>query len=274
MTAASVVVSPDWLALREPADAAARSTRLVDDLAAHLPQHGSLVVHDLGCGTGSMLRWLAPRLPGAQHWVLHDRDPILLDHARANSDCRSADGGPVTIETRIDDITELDPAGLSGANVITASALLDMFTAEELDRFIATCAAARCPSLITISVVGRVEITPHDVLDTTIEQAFNDHQRRTLAGRTLLGPDAAAAAVESFIARGFRVVTDGSPWRLGSAAADLTRAWLQGWIDPAVEHEPELADGAPDYLRRRGAALSAGRLSVTVHHLDLLALPS
>ena len=38
---------------------------------------------------------------------------------------------------------------LAGASLITASALLDMFTAEELDRFVAICApasVARCSS--------------------------------------------------------------------------------------------------------------------------------
>ena len=32
---------------------------------------------------GSMGRWLAPLLAGPQHWVLHDRDPDLLDVAAA-----------------------------------------------------------------------------------------------------------------------------------------------------------------------------------------------
>ena len=67
-----------WLALREPADAAARSTELLEALVALLPRSG-LVIHDLGCGTGAMGRWLAPRLPGPQRWTLHDRDSDLLD---------------------------------------------------------------------------------------------------------------------------------------------------------------------------------------------------
>ena len=41
------------------------------------------MIHDLGSGTGSMSRWLAPRLPGPQHWVLHDRDADLLARAAA-----------------------------------------------------------------------------------------------------------------------------------------------------------------------------------------------
>ena len=72
--------SSTWLTLREPADAAARAAGLVDQLALTPP----LVIRDLGCGTGSLGRWLAPLLPGPQHWILQDRDPALLDHAAAH----------------------------------------------------------------------------------------------------------------------------------------------------------------------------------------------
>ena len=57
-------LTPQWLALREPADAAARAADLADLLGRHVPATGRWVIHDLGCGTGSMGRWLAPRLPG------------------------------------------------------------------------------------------------------------------------------------------------------------------------------------------------------------------
>ena len=55
-------VSTEWLALREPADAAARSRELVEHLAS--PATGRWVIHDLGGGSGAMGRWLAPLLDG------------------------------------------------------------------------------------------------------------------------------------------------------------------------------------------------------------------
>jgi len=73
-------VTPGWLALREPADHAARSRDLAARIRGLVPD-GPLVIHDLGSGTGSMARWLAPQLPGPQTWVLHDRDAALLDVA-------------------------------------------------------------------------------------------------------------------------------------------------------------------------------------------------
>ena len=83
MSAIAVRVSPAWLELREPADAAARSAELAARLARHLPADGRLVIHDLGVKGGAMGRWLAPRLPGPQHWVVHDRDEDLLEIAVA-----------------------------------------------------------------------------------------------------------------------------------------------------------------------------------------------
>ncbi|KRF36094.1 class I SAM-dependent methyltransferase [Nocardioides sp. Soil805] len=261
-----------WLALREPADAEARSDELVGLLRPLLPPTAS-VVHDLGSGTGSTARWLAPRLAGTQHWVLHDRDAELLDLASAMPAPRSADGSEVTVETRLDDITRLAPGGLAGASLVTASALLDMFTTDELARFVAACAGVGCPVLVTLSVVGRVALTPGDPLDGRMGRAFDDHQRRTRPGGRLLGPDAVARAVASFREAGLRVVVRPSPWHLGPGSAALAAAWLDGWVGAAAEQDPGLHDHAAAYVRRRRAQLEAGALAVGVDHLDLLALP-
>jgi hypothetical protein len=265
----SPVCTPEWLALREPADAAARSTDLVADLAP-------AVVHDLGCGTGSMLRWLAPRLPTPQHWVLHDRDARLL--ARATADLPPG----VTAETRLGDLSLTRPVrGEPGPDevfrargaLVTASALLDLLTADEVDGLAAACAAAGCPALLTLSVTGEVEIVPPDPLDAELAAAFDAHQRRTVDGRRLLGPDAGPVAVAAFTRHGLTVTTRSSPWRLGRDEADLAEEWLRGWIAAACTQRPELAGPAVRYLRRRLVARAAGALRVDVGHVDLLAVP-
>lgn len=266
-----VRVSSSWLELREAADGAARAAELVERLRPHLPSGEELRIHDLGCGTGAMGRWLAPRLTGRQHWVLHDRDADLLTRAAATMPARSADGAAVTSSTRRGDVTRLDQHELAGSSLITASALLDMMTADELRRLVATCALAGCPALITLSVLGRVELAPADPFDARVADAFNDHQRRTTGGRRLLGPDAASLAVDAFRGLGLDVLVRPSPWRLGADEAALTAEWFRGWVGAAFEQRPELAATGARYARRRDAEATAGRLRVTVHHLDLLA---
>ncbi|MFJ5260326.1 class I SAM-dependent methyltransferase [Streptomyces sp. NPDC088387] len=263
--------APEWLQLREPADAAARSAELLDPLRirlANLPGRAGIVVHDLGCGTGSMGRWLAPRLDGAQHWALHDRDPYLLHFAAVGSPRSAADGSRVTVETRRGDVARLTPDALSGASLVTASALLDVLNREEIDALAAACTGAGCPALLTLSVAGRVELTPADPLDAEITEAFNAHQRRG----GLLGPDAVTAACEAFSERGATVHVRPSPWRLGPAEAPLTAQWLRGWVAAAIEERPDLKPRAEKYLAARLAAAAAGELTVKVHHTDLLAL--
>jgi hypothetical protein len=235
----TATVTPAWLTLREPADAAARSTELADRLGRHP------VIHDLGGGSGAMGRWLAPRLPGPQHWVVHDRDPALLE---------LVDIPGATVETRLCDIARLTARDVAGATLVTASALLDLLTADELDRMLAACAGL--PMLLALTVTGRVTLDPADPLDARIGAAFNDHQRRD--GR--LGPDAVDRLRD-------RAIVRPSPWRLGPAQADLIAEWLRGWVGAACEQDPSLEADA--YLERR---LAQSELTVTVDHADVLVL--
>ena len=231
MSATAVRVSPEWLLLREPADAAARSGELAERLAGQLA--GPLVIHDLGGGSGAMGRWLAPRLPGPQHWVVHDRDADLLELAVAAPPSPTA-----TVEARRSDITRLTPHDLAGASLVTASALLDLLTADELARMLRACAGL--PMLLALTVVGHVTLTPADPLDARIGAAFNAHQRRG----GLLGPVAVAAVVDEL--RDAEVIVRPSPWRLDAARAELLAEWLDGWVAAACEQEPALAvEAAP-----------------------------
>jgi hypothetical protein len=240
-----------WLELREPADAAARSEELAARLARHLAD-GPLTIHDLGGGSGAMGRWLAPRLPGPQRWIVHDRDEALLELAAPS------------FETRRSDITRLAPGELAGASAVVASALLDMLTADELAGMLRACAGL--PTLIAMTVTGHVTLSPADPLDAFVGAAFNAHQRRD--GR--LGPDAVAAAAAQL---GGAVTVRPSPWHLDAANADLLTAWLGGWLAAAAEQEPALPDEAAAYREQRLAQAAAGELAVTVDHADLLVLP-
>lgn len=265
---------PAWLRLRESADAAARSSELADEVRSLLSAEGGLVIHDLACGTGSMGRWLAPQLAGSQHWALYDLDVELLALASADPPAGASDGAAVTIETRRRDVTRLDAAELTGAALVTASALLDVMAAEELERLVAACAGVGCPVLMTLTVTGSVELTPTDPFDRRVAEAFNAHQRRTTDAGRLLGPQAFRAAVDGFTQRGRDVVVRSSPWRLGPADAALAAEWFTGWLAAACEQRPELMARAPSYARRRLDEAAAGRLGVTVHHQDLLVRPS
>src|SRR5258708_28310219 len=97
-----------WLALREPADTAARSA--TRDMLAGLTagilrggDEGPLRIVDLAAGTGSNLRYLATRLPVPQEWLLVDHNPVLLAEVASRLTSWGAALGyeTVTVDTRV-----------------------------------------------------------------------------------------------------------------------------------------------------------------------------
>ena len=159
-------------------------------------------------------RWaaaLAPRLPGPQHWVVHDRDEGLLERAVADAPGPAADGATVTVEARRSDIIRLAPGDLAGASLIVASALLDMLTADGLAGMLGAWTGIRCcPMLLALTVVGRVALTPADPLDARLAAAFNAHQRRTTTAGPAVGSPV-SAAVDELRGTGAELVVEPSP---------------------------------------------------------------
>ena len=262
----------DWLALREPADAVARSRTLLVELTGQLSSRRErwlvadpMVVHDLGSGTGSMRRWLAPRLPWPQQWVQHDRDVRLA--AAGQEGVLAEHGRLITCDCELADLTA---DHLAGAELITCSALLDVLTTTAADRLVAVAAGVRVPLLLTLTVIGRVGLDPADPLDQALGTAFDDHQRRRSEAGQLLGPDAVPYVSARLGELGASVRIEPSPWQLGSGFRTLTGTWLDGWLATAVEQDPTLTGAAERYRARRRAQLDAGLLTVTVEHSDLL----
>jgi len=173
----------------------------------------------------------------------------------------------VSAETRVGDLTRLTAADLAGASLVTCSALLDMLTTDEIEALVASCAGR--PTLLTLTVVGAVSLDPPHTLDAALAAAFDAHQRRTVGGRTLAGPDAADLAVTAFGNHGIAMEVRQTPWRLGPEP--LARAWFDGWLGAALEQEPELSAQLNGYVPSRLEQLRTGRLTVCVGHRDLYA---
>lgn len=264
--------SRDWLTLREPADARSRSTALAQDVSRLLPAVGPQHVHDLGSGTGSMRRWLAPRLRGPQRWIEHDRDADLLSRTGDLEPTLSRDGIPVRVETRASELASV--SDLDDASLITASALLDVLTEDALANLVGLAQQARVPCLLTLSVVGRVTLAPAHRLDTQVQAAFNDHQRRTTTIGRLLGPDAVDRAAALFREAGMEARTEPSPWVLDAHCPELLTTWFDEWLDAACEQDPRLDDQAVAYRVERQRQQEDGALKAVIHHLDLLAWPT
>jgi hypothetical protein len=267
-----IQVSSDWLALREHEDARARSRELALTAAGML-ESGPIVVHDLGSGTGSMMRWMAPILPGPQTWILHDWNAELVERAAGGVAPLDREGRPVAIRTRSGELAHLAAGDLDSASLVTASALLDVLTTEELHALVQACVAVGCPVLLSLSVTGEVRLDPADPRDGLFEEAFNAHQRRHVGGRPLLGPTGGALAQRLFVESGWKVRSAATFWRLGDHDPRLLDEWFDGWVDAASEQLGGRRSSGPEYRESRTAQRQRGDLCAVLAHTDLLAWP-
>lgn len=263
--------SADWLALREPADHAARAAALTAHAAERLRARPGRRAVDLAAGSGSNVRYLLPRLPGVAHWTLVDHDAALLAQAWRLVTPLAREAGRA-FDVRQGDLRALDTLPLDGCGLVTASALLDLVSLDWLRAFAARCAGTGADVLCTLSYDGRIACVPSDADDEHVRALVNRHQRTDKGFGPALGPDAAGAAADAFAAAGFAVHTAGSDWVLGSADAELQRQLLAGWAGAARELAPADAARVDAWLARRLAQVDAGTSRITVGHVDLLAL--
>jgi len=240
--------SADWLGLRAPADAAARSRKLARMFGKALPS--SAVVVDLGSGTGAMMRWLAPFLPAHVRWRLVEGDARLLAQAplRARKIRRSL------------------AAKLPPADAYVSSALIDLVGVAWLRKLLR--AARGKPLLMGLAVDGRHELTPPHRKDAALFAGFARHQRRFKGLGAALGGAAPFVLAQLGARAGYRVELAASDWHLPSGK--LLEATLEGIASAACEADPSLDLG--EWRRLRARQLAAGQLTLTVGHRDLLAV--
>lgn len=290
-----------WLALREPFDQAARSEGLAKRFVAALAGSECPILIDLGGGTAANFRVLAPRIGRAQRWRLIDHDPRLIEQALAAVAVWAGEQGWRTERSRSGEVVvvtpmagrwtlgaepfdlsgPLDGLGFEACDGVVTTAFLDLVSEEWVRRFAAALAASRKPLLATLTVDGRRIWRPEHAVGSVIDAAFRHHQGGDKGFGESLGVGAAQATAVALQRYGFSVTLQESDWRIGSGAEQRIdsgrhRAMLETLINEtvavALEAAPHEAGAIARWRADRQLDLEQGRLSLTVGHLDLLAL--
>ncbi len=247
--------SPDWLALREPADNAARDTEL---LRAAVGAAGpNPVILDLGCGTGSTVRTMVQFLSGHAKWRLVDNDSKLLELAGAEA------GEAVSLHRQ--DLQDLHKLPLDGVTLVTASALLDLVSRKWL---VELASMVNVPVYFALSYNGVMSWNPEDSRDKNMTEAFNRHQQSDKGFGPALGASSVQTASEIFAAAGFEVKVADSTWRLGVEDAELQSQLVSGIAAAAGQVG---VDDSEDWAAARISA--ASKTLCNIGHGDILATP-
>mgnify|MGYP004266202281 CR=1 FL=1 len=109
---------------------------------------------------------------------------------------RSAAAQPA-FDVALEGCGELDREGLAlvpGADLVTASALLDLVTHEWLERLVAACRAGGSGALLALTWDGTMTWDDPDPDDALVAEAVRSHQLRDKGMGPALGPAAGPAA--------------------------------------------------------------------------------
>lgn len=274
--------SESWLARREQADHDARAAvplQAATDWLAARRGHAPWQLLDLGSGSGANMRYLAPRLPGPQHWHLVDHDDSLLGHAVGRCQpLRDNAGIPIHVTTHQRDLHALEASWFADIDLVTASALCDLVSATWVEALADACATHRTAILITLSVDGNIRFQADDVVVNDAEDAWlletlAAHQHRDKGLGPALGTTAPQALIEAFTTRGFHIADAESPWHLTPAQRPLALSLIDGWAVAAREQAPHDRQRIERWWQRRREALDRGHLDLYVGHRDLFAAP-
>jgi len=275
--------SPEWLKLREGADHRARNPELLAKLNSYFSDRAQIFVVDLGTGTGSNLRAIAPHLPPRQQWRLVDHDPQLLtaaceaiaawadwSHRTASGLVASKNGQSLLIELKQADlVADPSPWRETRPDLVTAAALFDLVSAEWIERFVNVLTQARLPFYTALTHNHVAAWSPSHPADTAMRVAFEHHFGYDKGFGPSAGSHATTLLAAKFSAAGYSIERRPSPWRLSAPDAALIAMLADGWAQ-AVNETAEVSPTAlADWLRAR----QAPGVSCVVGHEDLLALP-
>ena len=262
-----------WLALREPADHAARSLMLTRQTIDWLRKRGhqAPVIADIGSGTGSNWRYLSGALAAAGrdsgHWHLFDQDASLLGTVP------QTESGPELHVERLEAAT-LEQRLPRPLDLLTASALIDLVSRDWLDALAEAAAERQAAVLVVLSYAGCFRLRPEHPDDGNLRQRVNEHQHGDKGTGAACGPEASGYLTTALKARGYAVNCESSIWRLDGGQPALQKALMEGWVEAA---RAQLAAGdslwLDQWLAERTRQADQGELVIEVDHTDLLGVP-
>jgi hypothetical protein len=263
--------SIDWLNLREAADHAARDKTLAQQLLQWLGQAADpispdRILVDLGAGTGSNLRALTKLGANNIVWRLVELEGKLLDEALRRH------GKQYLIEDYQADLNVVAELPLTGANVVSASALFDLASKTFIDALVERIDGRKTAIYAALNYDGTTTWSPAHPLDEKILAAFNNDQLRDKGFGPALGPDCTAYLQQQLSAKNYTVTLAPSPWQLGGNDQALVVELIEGVAAAVAIDDALTSTEISDWKQFRLAQSAAG--NCTIGHWDLLALPA
>ena len=260
--------SPEWLALREPIDHRARDQRVLGTCSEHFASHDVLHILDLGSGTGSNLRAIAPHLAPRQFWRLADHDPSLLAAARHAlrlwADSAQDNGANLLLEKggkslhvafcEADLSGDISPLLMHNTDLVTAAALFDLCSEPWIAQCIGALDRRKLSLYAALTYNGEESWHPPIASDADMLAAFICHQQTDKGFGKAAGPEASDCLIRELRLHGYGIAVGDSIWQLGPGDSELIAALADGSAAAAAETGQVAAARVETWRQARRAA--------------------
>lgn len=279
----------DWLQERYQMDAGSRNPDLLRTFLESFDAGRSVQrILDVGSGFGANFLFLAPRIPGRQHWLLLDRDNELIDKVNWMIQDRAQDldrdgtrilkealaSGRITVDSYCGDFTDAaSPIFEKSWDAVVANAVFDLNSQEQFRAFLRAALAAKRDHDLRLYFTLHLErgggFDPRSPENDRYMDLFHQHMARAQDFGRAMGADCAKDMKEIMLQEGLRPILGASPWFITANERSFLKSNLN-FLDQSI---PDLLDADQRrvfrvWLQETEALNSLGRLQMTVCHQD------
>jgi len=185
----------EWLAQRYPFDVEARNKTVEQTAIDYLKTKQSVVIVDVGAGTGSNCLYFLDKLKQDQSWTFIEKDPALAPaliqrleaYAAFHKYNWSLENGVYKMQTPFNQMTfkiisdtflQIDQLlDLSKVDLVVANAVFDLLPKVQISQFLDPLIQNKIACLFTLNYTA-MKFTPEDPFDQSYIDLYDAHMER------------------------------------------------------------------------------------------------
>ena len=281
----------NWLETRYPYDSEARNKSLEAKVIAYLSPKKKVTLVDVGAGTGSNALYLMDKIDGNQHWYFIEQNEgfqeFLIHRLKEYAAFHKYEYATqkdiqqiITPNRQLSfqfingsllDIKALIP--LQEVDLILANAVFDLFTEQQIQRFLSPIQLTAIACYFTLNYQGMV-YQPEEPFDVSYIDLYEQHMERPQVTGQATGKHA-SQHIAAYLNASHTIQQAPSIWDIRQEDIKM-HYYLLNFIEnsiPELSVEKELSHFFPKWIQRKKELVINRRLSLQVQHSDIFCVP-
>ncbi|MBN4081253.1 hypothetical protein JYT44_02690 [Caldithrix abyssi] len=277
-----------WQQERFPFDAFARNQKIEKIFLNYFTRKTSLKIVDVGSGLAANTRYSSENFPFDQDWTLIENDPIILENClqtliewakerqwpyvhSPNELELYTPNKYIHIKIVRGSFMDLDKlVDLSEIDLITASAVFDLFSKNQFRTFAHILASHRLPLFTTLNYLSMV-FEPQGTEDHKYIKYYENHMTQPREFGSKMGPYCSQNMTKILENVGYHITTGSSNWLINSKNSKMMN-YLLRFMHVAIREmlkSPTELNQLEQWISNKKQLVQNGELSLKVNHMDI-----